>query len=384
MPKCLLVTGRDPLKLYGGDINRLEALVRHLGKRFNVEIVVTNAAKTETLEGVDFRGCRVTLRRVENNAIRKLLGVLLAVFKRAPIQSGIFINPFIQKSIRSMIFASDYEVIVFHLFRTFFDTSRFYNGRVHVDLCDAQSRTYASQRNTKGQNIFLRLLFNYEYFHTQKIENWLLSNNEISVSLINAADLEFLKIANNSIRKSCVLPNLFEVYDSPTITRVPNKIAVVGNFNAYHNKAMVDNLILHNHSFLSKYPATIVGQMSTSYAKSLPSPLVTVKSNPGSINHHLWNCEYGLCVLPFGSGFQTKLIDYANAGLVPVVSPGVALGAGLINHKSCLIVEDLRDISKLLKHSDEQKKAVVKEFKKSLRNLSLEAEHNWNEFVYGI
>ena len=67
MPKCLIVTGRDPLNLYGGDINRLEALVRHLGKRFDVEIAVTNAKHMEIIRDVDFRGCKVTVHKIKNS-----------------------------------------------------------------------------------------------------------------------------------------------------------------------------------------------------------------------------------------------------------------------------------------------------------------------------
>lgn len=384
MPKCLIITSRNPMKLYGGDINRLEALVCHLSKKFSVEIIVTDGQQNKTLEKVNFRGNVVTIHLISNRIYLKLFGLIWAIKNRFTLQSGIFCHPFIQASVSKTISQRNYNVIVFHLFRTFFEVGKLYKGKVHIDLCDAQSKTYSTQRLASGKNLFYKYLFSYEHARTIETERKLLGLKNISFSLINKTDLEYLKSSNNIESEIFILPNAFKITAVTNKNRVINRIAVVGNFYANHNRAMLDELFMHHGSLLKNSPIKIVGQIKQQYLDSLPPELVYAHKDPKRVTDHILDCEYGLCVLPFGAGFQTKLIDYANAGLVPIVSQNVADGAGLVQNKSCVILDDMRNLESCLNFSHEVKNAIAQEFRNTLKMLSDESTVRWESFMRDI
>jgi hypothetical protein len=94
--------------------------------------------------------------------------------------------------------------------------------------------------------------------------------------------------------------------------------------------------------------------------------------------------SFGLCYLPFSAGFQNKLIDYANAGLVPIVSENVANGANLRHLESCVVIDSLADISSVLDMSLEDIQCIVTAFRNELIDLAAISEINWRGFIENV
>ena len=124
--------------------------------------------------------------------------------------------------------------------------------------------------------------------------------------------------------------------------------------------------------------------MTQTYEGKINKSGVKAVRNPLNIVDHLSDSEYGLCFLEYSAGFQTKLIDYANAGLVPIVSENVARGAELIDLNSCLVIKKLNELPKCFELNASDKQGIVRNFRLSLNELKIYGEKSWSKHIMEI
>ena len=187
----MIVTARDPIKYYGGDVNRVKSLIQQYAKVFRVTVIITGYNKKAELENVMLGSVKVQVIYVPNSLLKKCFGLIWALFLGKPLQVGLFANPHVQRHVLATFKAEAYDLCIFHLFRTLVPSSTSIIPKVHLDFCDVQSNTYKNQKNASGNRVFRRWLYSYEYFRTKQIEETLANSEDISVSFISEVRMSF-------------------------------------------------------------------------------------------------------------------------------------------------------------------------------------------------
>jgi hypothetical protein len=314
----------------------------------------------------------------------KLIGIFFAFLNSKTIQSGLFGHYFIKRQINNILKSGSIDLVVFHLFRNFVKVDDMNVSHQHIDLCDAQSRTYTDILSSLPNFSIKKLVFGYELAKTIQFENYLLESSTHSVSVINDADRNLLISRSGNTSAVRVLPNDFYLDFQPIKAPDNRNLVIVGNFKALHNRKMIEILSRINNGSVRLSDFQLVGQMSASFHRKYASKGFQIAANPPDIYSAMKQVSFGLCYLPFSAGFQTKLLDYANAGLVPIVSDNVAKGANLRHLESCIVIESLTDIPSVLNMRTDDIQRIVNGFRNDLIDLSTVSVVNWHGFLENV
>ena len=336
--RAIILTGRSPLEMNGGDIRRLETLVYFLPRTYDINIVVTRprSAKHHPKEIV-LKGRDVNIEHLYNPKWAQCIGLVKSILTLKPLQFGLFMNYFVEKQLSKYIKRHDFNLMLVHLARNLSWKEITEVESTILDMCDYQSS------NKNDANLFV-----------QK----------------NRSD------ASNTLSA----PNAMESPKKLAVTNFGDRhLVIVGNFLSKHNISMVNALIKCR--TLEKLAAVnlgikLVGMMSMKQAVIWRKYGFSIRENVDDVNDHISNCVGGICIPEFSSGFQTKVVDYIIAGLPLYLSQDVIDGGGFTAGYDCVLVPNISALPDLLLEEDTAGVYVTNSFK-TLSQIEGSAEDLW-------
>lgn len=329
--RALVVTGRYPIGVPGGDTHRCRLLIDNLRySGFDVDLL---ALSENRLDKPIFSSSLKQQYILSHSKTFSMVYSLARMAKLKPLQASYYINRQTLRQLKQFDY-SKYDLILIHLsrleeIRALIDNTK---TKIIVDMCDIMALNYKKAWRSKSLSKRWRAVTFIEGLLMTKKEREILRSDYPKL-LISRRDLEYAKkylepeaksiflhpnFVDYDCRRRIDLAQAFQKRDSPCGL----KIAFIGNMSASHNTSAINNLI--EGGCLEKWSASsvklvVAGKMSYSIHEKYRKAGIIVRPDPDDIYNAVSDCYCGISPLVHCAGMQNKLIDYAAFGL-PIIA----------------------------------------------------------------
>ena len=380
--RAIILTGRSPLEMNGGDIRRLETLVYFLPRSYTINVVVTRPrSANHHPTKIILKGRGVNIEHLNNPKWAQCIGLVKSILTFKPLQCGLFMNFFVERQLSKYIICHNFDLMIVHLARNLSWNEIAEVETTILDMCDYQSANYWKSFLSKNSTVWWRLVSLYEYFTFTLYEKCITQAQLDKIIFINKNDANLFVDKNGSDASNALsAPNAMVSPKNLGVTNFNDRnLVIVGNFSSKHNISMVNALIKCR--TLEKLAAVnlgikLVGMMSVEQAKIWKKYGFSIWENVDDVNDHISNCVGGICIPEFSSGFQTKVVDYVIAGLPLYLSRDVIDGGGFTAGYDCVLVPDISALPDLLLEENVAGVYVTNSFK-TLCQIEGSAEKLW-------
>ena len=364
----LVVTTRYPYPINGGDKLRISQIIKFLSKKNQVDLVSL---------GNKFQKKKYIKNQFlfSNNFFLKIFNILKSLYKKEPLQVGLYKNTKMKKKISDI--CNNYDIIIFHLIRSAYFLPKTFTGVKILEMTDLISKNYDTvEKNLSNLNL-LKYIYKFEQKKLQQYETKM-SKKFNRVIFVNKDDLENSKLKNKS--------NVFIIgngtHSNQNIyfkNENKNNIVFFGNINSLANRSACNDFINNYLPILQEnYPEIkfrIVGNCSKILRLYFKYKGVDVKHNVKNLKDISKKSLAGICNVKIRSGLQNKILEYSGIGL-PILVNKASNNFKYLKGKNMLEFTDKNEffsqLKKLLKNS---------KFRKNISkiNFAKTRKHQWGK-----
>jgi len=325
--RALVVTGRYPIGVPGGDTHRCRLLIDNLiYSGYDVDLL---ALSENRLDKPVFNSNLKHQYILSHSRTFSMVYSLARIAKLKPLQASYYVNRQTLRQLKQFDY-SKYDLVVIHLSRLEEIKSLVDNTetKIIIDMCDIMALNYKKAWRSKSLSKRWRAVTFIEGLLMTRKEREIL-RSEYPKLLISRRDLVYAKkylepetklvhflpnYIDYKCRRSVDLAQTFIKKNSSDVL----KIAFIGNMSASHNTSAINNLIeggcIQKWSDLS-IKLVVAGKMNYSVHEDFKKAGIIVRPDPVDIFNAVSDCYCGISPLVHCAGMQNKLIDYAAFGL---------------------------------------------------------------------
>lgn len=330
--RVLVVTTRSYRNLHGGDSQRIYHVCRHLSDVGDHSLDLMTLTGTGICE--EFRGLADKIYEIRGNPIyNAIINLFHILFKGSPITSAIYQSNKYKTILGDII--NDYDLVVFHLVRSFPFNLPNYSGKVIVEATDLISKNYQKFFEMSWLRKILNVkavIFSLDYKRYENLERHVVDKVDKFV-LVNDRDLNIffrsksnVKILKNGRSKLSVQNESLPTCDINTLSK---SLLFIGNLKSEQNWLGLESF--YNGCFMSSrlqdVNLIVAGNIPSYRRKVLEKwERTSLKSNYASINDLYVSAAIGIAPIFIGAGLQNKILDYAELG-IPIITTSLAASA---------------------------------------------------------
>jgi glycosyltransferase involved in cell wall biosynthesis len=320
--RVIIITRRNPLTEFGGDIRRIEQYINfYLEKNVAIDLVCFGSKK------FIIENHLLTIHQIDFSWFSCIHLAIKALLTRTSIQRKIFLQPKFIKKIKNLTSCFKYKHGIIHLSR-FAEYSKEAPWIDWVlEMTDAVSMNY--QREIENpQYSFGFFIRKRENFYL-KLEEKLDLTNFNKIVVISEIDKEYLEKNGSSKTKISVIPNAFNskvpIKDYVKNTSESISIGFIGKFSYFPNQRalhyILEKIVPEFEKQGIKTNLTLIGSsLNKKIKKKISAKKFIFIENPKSIPHEITKIDVNLCPMFSCSGIQNKIIDAISAGIPTVAS----------------------------------------------------------------
>ena len=338
--KILFITTRYPFPVRGGDKLRISEIMKFLGKNNFVDLISIG----KKIEKKKFINKQMIFH---NNFFNKYIQIIRSIFKREPLQIGLYKVPQMKKYINNI--ANNYDIIVFHLIRSTYYLPQKFNGKKILEMTDLISKNYETvEKNLSNLNL-LKILYKYERLRLAKYE--LNESNKFDrIVLVNKKDLQ--KSHLKKFKKISIIGNGTSIKKNIYFDKgIKKDIIFFGNINSLANRSacfdFIENYVPYIKKKIPKLKFKIIGNCSIILKILFNLKGVEVISNVKSLQAVSKYSLAGICNVKIQSGLQNKILDYTSIGL-PILINKTSNNFKFFKKKNILVFKNLYDFLDIL------------------------------------
>jgi len=339
--RVLFLTSRFPDRPIGGDRLRAVNLIRHLSRRFEVDLFSLCASESDTFHD---EALRSMVRSVHAHRIprwRRLWNTAKGWLRGLPLQTAYYTDDSARARLRELLATHEYDAVVVHLVRMLEYVKDLPRDKVILEMTDAISFNYSRIRRPVMPREILYMierkrLRKYELAALKTVARAVLvSYEDVRWLVRHGADPSAMTVIRNGTDFAGLPPSLH--YD-------PDRIVFLGNMRTTQNEDMCLWFVSEILPIIRKArPGThfvVAGANPSRRLRSLHGRNgVTVTGYVDSAADALSESAVSVCPMRYGAGMQNKILESMAVG-VPVVTTGCgADGLGLRN-KNVLLFSD--------------------------------------------
>jgi glycosyltransferase involved in cell wall biosynthesis len=316
--RIIILTRRNPILEYGGDIRRINVYINSLKEDFFVDVVCLGKVTSTNRYG------NVEVSQVSFSKLWAFLNVIKSIFLFRPIQSMILTNPKYIARVKNLCEQNNYAFGIVHLIRFAEVSKEIKKFDWYLEMTDAMSKSLI-----KGRMDLFSLMGIVRLYEKQVLlkEELNALQQFKKVCLVSEVDKEFFSaIAPQLSSRMTVIPNTVSRICSPTFKcRRLYSLGFIGRLDSYVNQQTLLYVLEYilNDIPNSAYRLKVIGANCPLWlSKKLGEiPGVKLVANAISIEIEAAEFKVGLCPIEHSNGIQNKIMDYFFGGCSAVTSP---------------------------------------------------------------
>ncbi len=342
-----ILLSRVPYPLEKGDKLRAFYQIKELSEHFNITLFAFYEKKLHPDAVSEISKYCKEFIPYKLNWFSHIIGLIIALFKGIPFQTGYFYSLKAKKRIIKILQSEKPQLVYVQLVRVANYLENYPITKV-LDLQDALSENMLRRANR--EKYFKNFFFRLEYNRTKKYESSLIEKYDC-VTIISTNDKQKI----NSVRKNniIVVPNGVDFsYYSPMVEDKNYSVSFIGNMGYAPNidaaKFLVDEIMPIVWSQMPNANVVIAGANPSHQVLKLASKNVTVTGWVADIRLYYAQSMVFVAPLRIGSGMQNKILE-AMAMKIPCITTKIsAEPIGALNKKEILIAHTASEFAELI------------------------------------
>lgn len=236
--KICILTPRFPMPENGGDVLRINNIVRYIKKKGHNLVLVSFCEDFNNIQLAKDLYDKIYV--VKRRSIESVFYALLFWLSGRPIQCGYYYSVIFNRLIKKVIHIESPDLYISHLLRMAPYLER--NGLQKlsiVEMTDALSRTYAMSSNAKG-GILKRIIYKLEKNLIKRYEKHVVKSFP-KVVLVSQSDIEYIKreMVADDCESLTLYTNGVDCSARPQKPYDAHKICFIGNMRTLQNQDAV-------------------------------------------------------------------------------------------------------------------------------------------------
>lgn len=236
--KICILTPRFPMPENGGDVLRINNIVRYIKKKGHNLVLVSFCEDFNNIELAKDLYDKIYV--VKRRSIESIFYALLFWLSGRPIQCGYYYSVIFNRLIKKVIHIESPDLYISHLLRMAPYLER--NGLQKlsiIEMTDALSRTYAMSSNAKG-GFFKRTIYKLEKNLIKRYEKHVIKSFP-KVVLVSQSDIEYIKreMVADDCESLTLYTNGVDCSARPQKPYDAHKICFIGNMRTLQNQDAV-------------------------------------------------------------------------------------------------------------------------------------------------
>jgi glycosyltransferase involved in cell wall biosynthesis len=337
--KLFVLLSRVPYPLEKGDKLRAYEQLKILNQEYQIHLCCLHSKSSVSKEiAIELNKICDSYSIIKLTWLRRIVSMILGVFKRKPIQVSYFFQKSAYKKVQQEIAKFGPEHIYCQLIRTSEYVKANFEVTKTLDYMDALSTGMI--RRLKNSNWITKPIYNFEYKRLRSYEEEIFDFFEYS-AIISSPDQ--LNINHAKKEQILLVPNGVNENNFVNYTEVNKTFDLVftGNMQYAPN---VDAAIFLAESILpivwESHPNTsllISGATPTKKVLGLQSPKIKVTGWVDDILHSYASAKVFIAPMRLGSGLQNKLLE-AMSMKIPCITTSIANDSLKATHNNNILV----------------------------------------------